>query len=76
MIHMKFGSKSTPFHNSRQLVWRNKPITSKLQKTAKGYYMTTISKDSKDRLQWSDDAILDHQVIDGKLIITELKRSR
>lgn len=71
MIHMKFMPKSSRF-NIRQPVW-HKSIISKLQKTSKGYYQTNIPKEEILQLHWPDDAILDHQVIDGKLVLTNLR---
>jgi hypothetical protein len=73
MIHMKFGSKSTPFNTLRQPVW-GKPIRSKLQKTAKGYYLIGISKQIVDELQLSHGSVLDMQTVDGSIVMTELKR--
>ncbi len=77
MIHMKFGqkSKSIRLESPRQSVW-GEHYTAKLQKTSKGYYQINIPIPLKEELQFSDNAIIDLQNVNGSLVGTELKRPR
>lgn len=76
MIHMKFGSKSKSIRldSARPPVWTRKSRPTKLQKTTKGYYQMTISKELKESLQWPDDAVLDQQIVDGMLVVANIRR--